>query len=189
MSGPFQLVARGSRALGRRVRAWRAVRAARESTQARFARAPVRRVLVICYGNIYRSPLFGEILRAEAGELLEVRSAGFHQKVGRESPPAYVELCASRGFTLARHRSAEVTSADLDWADTIVFMDRHNWAALEARAADPAKLVWAGALSEGKVEIEDPYGLPQPAVERIIGQLESAARRFIERVRGARVRP
>jgi hypothetical protein len=34
------------------------------------------------------------------------------------------------------------------------------------------------------VEIEDPYGRPAPEVDRIIGQLESSARRFIERVRG-----
>lgn len=187
--GPFQWVARASRALRRRVRAFRALRAARETTQARFARAPVRRVLVVCYGNIYRSPLFGEILRAEAGEMLEVRSAGFHQKSGRASPVPYVASCARRGFALDRHRSAVITPADLDWADTIVFMDRHNWSALEAQGADPAKLVWAGALSEGQVEIADPYDRPAPQVERIIGQLESAARRFIERVRGARVKP
>jgi protein-tyrosine phosphatase len=182
--GPFQVFSRGAGALRRRVRAWRAVRVARESTQARFAGAQVRRVLVVCYGNIYRSPLFGEILRAEAGDVIEVRSAGFHPKTGRASPPPYVEMCARRGFALAPHRSAAVTPDDLRWADTIVLMDRHNWGALEGAGADPAKLVWAGALSEGTVEIEDPYGRPAPEVDRIIGQLESSARRFIERVRG-----
>jgi len=190
MSGnPFNFFARASRALQRRIDAWRAVRAARESTQARFVRAPVRRVLVVCYGNIYRSPLFGEILKAEGGAMLEVRSAGFHQKTGRSSPAPYVALCAGRGFALDRHRSAVVTPADLDWADTIVFMDRHNWNSLASQGADPAKFVWAGALTEGTVEIEDPYNRPAPEVERIVGQLESSARRFIERVRGARVRP
>lgn len=187
--GPFQVFSRASGALRRRVRAWRAVRVARESTQARFMGTQIRRVLVVCYGNIYRSPLFGEILRAEAGDVLEVRSAGFHPKTGRTSPPPYVEMCARHGIALAAHRSAAVTPDDLRWADTIVFMDRHNWSALDGQGADPAKLVWAGALSEGTVEIADPYGRPTPEVERIIGQLVSAARRFIERVRGARAQP
>jgi protein-tyrosine-phosphatase len=64
---------------------------------------------------------------------------------------------------------------DVAWADAIVLMDRHNWLALEAMRVDPAKLVWAGVLAGGPVEIPDPYGLPEPEAERILARLERAA--------------
>jgi protein-tyrosine phosphatase len=176
--GPF---ARIRRALRQRERAWRSQRAARETAAVRFAGPPVRRVLVVCYGNIYRSPLFAEILKSDAKQL-EIRSAGFHPRAGRESPPDYVEMVAGHGVSLAAHRSMLASPADVAWADTIVCMDRHNWNALDLLGADAAKIVWAGALTEGDVEIPDPYGRPRPEVERIIGRIRDAARTFVAKV-------
>jgi protein-tyrosine phosphatase len=179
------LAGRITRALRQRWRAWKSMRAARATAVRRLGGAPVRRLLVVCYGNIYRSPLFAEILRAHYqgadGKQPEIRSAGFHPRAGRSSPPEYVVQCAGHGVTLDAHRSALTTPDDLAWADTIVCMDRHNWNALDLMGADSAKIVWAGALTEGNVEILDPYGRPEPEVEHIIGRIETAARQFIER--------
>lgn len=179
-------MARVARALRQRWRAWRSMRSARVAAEARLrVGTAVSRVLVVCYGNIYRSPLFAEILRAQAPRL-EVRSAGFHPRTGRESPSSYVTRCAARGVDLGAHRSALTAAADVAWADTIVCMDRHNWSALDLMGADVAKIVWAGALTEGDVEIPDPYGRPEPEVELIIGRIEAAARRFVERAGATR---
>jgi protein-tyrosine phosphatase len=179
------LIGRILRALRQRWRARASMRAAHATAERRLSGAPVRRVLVVCYGNIYRSPLFAEILRAESqsggDKQLEVRSAGFHARTGRQSPAEYVALAARHGVALGAHRSALTTPDDLAWADTIVCMDRHNWSALDLMGADTGKIVWAGALTEGRVEILDPYGRPEPEVERIVGRIEAAARRFIER--------
>jgi protein-tyrosine-phosphatase len=176
------LFARIPRALRQRLRAWRSMRAARDTAAARFAASPVRRVLVVCYGNIYRSPLFAELIRA-GGKQLEIRSAGFHPRAGRESPPEYVAMVAGQGVSLEAHRSALASPADVAWADTIVCMDRHNWNALDLLGADSAKIIWAGALTEGDVEIPDPYGRPVPEVEAIIRRIEAAARQFVAKAR------
>src|SRR5688572_31385329 len=116
--------------LGRRWRAARAVAGAGAATRSRLARGAIRRVLIVCYGNIYRSAFIAEYLRKHLGERVEVRGGGFHQKVGRPSPPDHVRMCAERGVDLAGHRSRCIDAADLEWADTIVLMDRHNWLAL-----------------------------------------------------------
>jgi protein-tyrosine-phosphatase len=168
------------RALHLRLRAARALRTARAATETRLRAGGIRRVLVVCYGNIYRSAYLGEFLRTHGGAGIDVRSAGFHQNAGRASPPRHVDMCRRRGISLDAHRSCVVTAGDLEWADTIVLMDRHNWAALEAMGAAPAKMLWAGALAGGDVEIHDPYGKDDAGAERILGRLEAAARRLVE---------
>jgi protein-tyrosine phosphatase len=124
-----------------------------------------QRILVLCYGNIYRSPFVAEYLRRalEASGESEIRSAGFHPEAGRASPAAFVAFVRDQaGLDLSGHRSRVVSEDDLGWADVIVIMDRHNWHAL-ARTGwrHRSKALWLGTLGgNGRPEIEDPYGKP-----------------------------
>lgn len=167
----------------RRLAASRAVRRARADTQARLAAAPVKRVLVICYGNIYRSAFLGRYLDDALRGVAEVRSAGFHQVSGRPCPERHVAAAARLGVNLQEHRSALLRKEDLEWADTILLMDRHNWAALEEAGADARKYVWTGALSEGPVEVVDPYQLTDESAAAITERLLRCGRGLTEIVR------
>jgi protein-tyrosine-phosphatase len=177
--------------LGRILRAIRlqlAVRRAMSSARADSLRAvasgPVRRVLVLCYGNIYRSPFAAEALRA-AVPTLEVRSAGFHRKEGRPSPEAHVRMSGAAGVDLSAHRSRAVTPEDMAWADLIVFMDRHNWAKLLERQAPAGKLVWLGALAPGDVEIPDPYGKSDAEAQVVVQRLKACTAALADSLRKA----
>jgi protein-tyrosine phosphatase len=161
--------------LRRRWRAARAVAAARADTRARLEALPMRRILVICYGNIYRSAFVGAWLRERLAGRAEVRSAGFHRKTGRPSPDRHIEMSRGFGVDLAAHRSALVTPEDLAWADTVILMDRHNWAALDELGVDHAKLVWLGALNDSGVEIADPYTLDDARALAGLRAMESAS--------------
>ena len=187
-AAPPGLIVRIIGALDRRLRAAIAVATARSTSRRRLRGAPIRRVLVVCYGNIYRSPFVGEALRGELGSQLEIRTAGFHSVTGRPSPGRHVEMSHRRSVALDAHRSRVITAGDLEWADTIVFMDRHNWHALVTMGAERAKLVWLGALSDGKVEIADPYEMDEPAAERLLGRLQAATRAFADAIRTQRSR-
>jgi protein-tyrosine phosphatase len=168
--------------LGRRWRAARAVSGASAATRARLERGAIRRVLVVCYGNIYRSAFIAEYLRQKLADRVEVRGGGFHSKVGRPSPPDHVRMCAERGVDLEGHRSRCIDASDLAWADTILLMDRHNWLALDAMDAEPAKLVWAGVLAGGPAEIVDPYGRAEGDARHIVDRLERAASELARRI-------
>ena len=72
---------------------------------------------------------------------------------------------------------------DLEWADTILLMDRHNWAALQEAGADSRKYVWAGALCEGPVEVVDPYQLTDQSAVAITERLLRSGRGFVENIR------
>ncbi len=90
-------------------------------------------VLVICHGNICRSPFAAALLAgrlAPAG--VRVGSAGF---IGpnRACPPEAVTAAARRGVDLAAHRSQLLTASAARSADLIVVMDPAQGRAIRDR--------------------------------------------------------
>lgn len=153
---------------------WRSLGAlwrAETTNRALLAALAPARLLVVCYGNIYRSPYAAAVLRSKLVRYCEARSSGFHPQVGRSSPADVLAFAARQGFDLSDHRSAVVSPADLHWADLIVVMDRHNWVDLMKRGANQRKLFWLGTL-DGDGEIEDPYGRPPAQAEAILRRVQ-----------------
>jgi protein-tyrosine-phosphatase len=138
----------------------------------------------VCYGNIYRSAFLAAHL-AQCGEgRWEVRSGGFHPVVGRSCPDRHVALASVHGVDLHGHRSALVTREVADWADLVVVMDRHNWHAVRALGVPGRKIVWAGAMTSGNVEIGDPYDASDAALARTIERLVEASDAIAESLAG-----
>lgn len=160
-------IRRAASAIAWRMRCQRAALTAGRHSRAVLESGSPRRLLVVCYGNIYRSPYAARLLGDRLGSAYEVRSTGFHRVADRPSPPAHVEMSLQSGVDLRAHRSTIVTAADLQWADAIVLMDRHHWQALRKLGADPEKLIWLGAL-DGGAEIADPYGKPEVDARRLM---------------------
>jgi protein-tyrosine phosphatase len=120
---------------------------------------PNRRVLLVCAGNICRSPTAEAVLRRLGSDHpsvdLEVRSRGTHDwNAGRRAHPAMTRIAAARGYDLSGHTAAQVTADDLAWADDILVMDDENLRQLAA--AHPPL---AGA---GRLRLLDPGGIPDP---------------------------
>ena len=166
------------RLAGRRVDRVVTLRRARTSSQRSVASHPrARRILVLCYGNICRSPYAAARLTERGAPLgVVVRSAGFYPVAGRTTPDEVREPARRRGVDLAAHRSAVVTSGDLAWADLVVIMDEKNKRELDALdAGAAAKTVWLGAFAEGgSVEIDDPYGEPPDAIEAVLTRIDAS---------------
>lgn len=171
------------KALSRRLRAYRALMTARRDTWRRLQSGPVRRILVVCYGNIYRSAFVAARLRDSLPGSVEVRGAGFHQVADRPAPPRHVQMSEKFGVFLAAHRSRTVSEGDVQWADTIILMDRHNWDGLFGLRAAGQKLVWFGAMTEGPIEISDPYELDDATAERIVQRMHQSCERFVSTLR------
>ena len=95
----------------------------RKAADALRARPRPRSMLVLCYGNICRSPVAAELLRRELAPLgIDVRSAGM---VGfnRPAPPEAVIAATRHNVDLAGHRSALITAELVRRADVIVVME------------------------------------------------------------------
>lgn len=154
---------------------WALGRAQQSSIRAVHDSRP-QRVLVVCYGNIYRSAFVGAWLNARQGSRLQVRSAGFHPVEARPSPARHVTMAGKLGVDLSRHFSARISESDIDWADLIILMDRRNWVALRRMGASPKKLAWLGAwASDGGTELPDPDKMDDESAANLLDRLASCA--------------
>lgn len=82
-------------------------------------------VLVLCVGNVCRSPIAEGILR-ERLPALRVESAGISALVGSAAEPHAVSLMAERGIDISSHRARQVATPLCKDADLILVMDRQQ---------------------------------------------------------------
>jgi len=147
------------------------------------------RVLMVCLGNICRSPTAEAVLRKklrEAGldDRIEVDSAGtapYHV----DSPPdaRAVAHGERRGLQMARLRGRQVARGDFDAFDFILAMDADNLANLQRMRPPGSKarleLLMSYAPDAGSTEVPDPYYGGAAGFERVLDLVESAADGFI----------
>jgi protein-tyrosine phosphatase len=142
---------------------------------------PTRRVLVVCAGNICRSPTAEAVLRLLGSDhpsmTLEVRSRGVHDwNVGRGAHRAMTRIAAGRGYDLSRHVAAQVSGDDLAWADEVLVMDDDNLRQLAGRYPDHAWRI--RLLDEGG--IPDPWLVDDdPAYSDSLDRIERAVRAYL----------
>jgi protein-tyrosine-phosphatase len=173
------------RKASKRLRVLLALRNAIADTEKRLANKNIRKILVLCYGNIYRSPLVAQYLRNKLGQEFEVRSAGFHPKSDRPSPEAHIKVCAEHQVDLSKHKSSVINNELVAWADVIVIMDKHNWYALVDYGDEAvSKVVWLGTLlGKQTKEICDPYGKPEEQLKDIVQQLLEFSDKLVMQLR------
>jgi len=145
---------------------------ARRCSVTRLRDGPIRRVLVVCHGNIYRSAFVSQYLMQHLPDAVCVRSGGFHPVAGRPAPERHVLYSRRYGVDLAEHRSAVIDSSDVQWADTIVLMDSRNWQALINLGAPRHRLIWLGVLDGAGVEIPDPDRLSDDEAAAVVDRLQ-----------------
>ena len=155
--------ARVRSALRRRaLRAWRATHAP----------------LILCFGNINRSPFAAALARRDRLRPAGARSAGFFPEPGRCSPAATVAAAARYGVDLSGHRSSCVTRAELAGAAAIFVFDLENVA--RVAASSPAAL-WrlhlVGSLDDDRsVLIADPHGRGDAALDQTLARIARRSR-------------
>jgi protein-tyrosine phosphatase len=82
----------------------------------------IHRVLVVCIGNICRSPMAEGLIRHALPEL-QVSSAGLGALVGHGADPIAVEIMAGVGIDISTHRARMLTEEIAREADLILVMN------------------------------------------------------------------
>lgn len=88
------------------------------------------KILMVCLGNICRSPIAEGVFKHEAAERgidLEVDSAGtsgFH--IGEAPDKRSIEFMRTVGIDISNQRARQITHQDLEQFDIIYAMDRNN---------------------------------------------------------------
>lgn len=149
----------------------------------------VAAVLMVCMGNICRSPTAEAVLRAR------LRGAGLHRRVAVDSAgtidhhagmapdPRAVRHGAARGYELHGLRARGVVPADFDRFRWILAMDEANLEWLRGRCP-PGSAAHVGLLLDhaprlGERAVPDPYYGPPAGFERVLDLVEAGCDGFV----------
>lgn len=127
-------------------------------------------ILIICIGNICRSPMAEVLLAsklANTSSSARVQSAGLNALIGRPADPMAQELMLERGMDLSEHRARQATPDILLGADLILTMSSGQQLEIEGKLPSVRGRVhrlgkWSG------YDIPDPYKRPMSAFEQAL---------------------
>ena len=154
------------------------------------------RLLMLCMGNICRSPMAEGALRArllQAGMADEVQvdsagTGGWH--AGDPPDPRAIATAAAHGVDIAGLRARKLEVGDFDRFDWILCADRVNLAQAQVRKPVTSQgrpvllLEWVGRRM--RREVPDPYEGGPRDFARAWALVDDAAARIVERVRAGR---
>ena len=148
------------------------------------------RVVVVCMGNICRSPMAEAVLRrqleaAGLGERVAVDSAGTYAGHAGDRPDRRGRAVAERrGYDLSGLRARGLAPEDTA-ADLVLAMDRGNLRRVRQVIGDHpgAQLFMAATGDAPTVEVPDPYYGGLDGFERVLDLIEAGAAAWVERLR------
>ena len=143
-------------------------------------------VLMVCLGNICRSPLAHGILESKAPEDWYVDSAGTSGWHDGERPDTRSIMTAKgRGLNIDQQRSRPFLAEDFERFDVIFAMDSSNCTNITRLAPDEVskekvRLIMNEAYPEENRQVPDPYTGGQRGFEDVYDMLELAIDKFLE---------
>ena len=151
------------------------------------------RILLVCMGNICRSPTAEGVVRYfikynDLGGVVEVDSAGTHGYHVGEAPDGRTQRAASvRGYNLSQMRARKVARQDLDYFDLILAMDKSNLDNLQRMASPEQKgklrLFMDYSKSFDDDEVPDPYYGLGHGFDLVLDMVEDAARGLVDELK------
>jgi len=139
-------------------------------------------ILVVCVGNICRSPMAEGLLRSPLRERgISVSSAGLGALVGRGADPIAVELMAEREIDISGHRARQIDTDLVRGADLILVMEK--WQQRQMESDFPmahGRVYRIGHWNDA--EVPDPYKKPRAAFETALAAIERGSKHWIEKL-------
>ena len=135
-------------------------------------------VLMVCTGNICRSPMAAGLLKhylsADLKERIEVSSAGTHALHGHQAQEQAVAAMARLGIDIGHHRARQITREIARTADLTLVMEAAHVGMIKRLMGwgkNKPRLISEFNPERSAHDIEDPYGLPREAYDECIRTL------------------
>lgn len=137
-------------------------------------------ILVICIGNICRSPIAEGLLKHALPEK-KVYSAGIGAMIGYPADPFSIQLMQEQGIDISAHRAQSLTSWMVSEADIILTMDLDQKRFIEQKySTSKGKVFRLGEF--GKYDIPDPYQQDLDIFRQTYGLIAQGVDALIERI-------
>jgi len=147
------------------------------------------KILMVCLGNICRSPLAEGILSLKGKHLnLEVDSAGtaaYH--IGKQPDIRSIEIANKYTIDLNQQRARQFSRADFDKFDIIYAMDTNNYAHLISLASteterNKIRMILNEINPKAYQSVPDPYYGGENDFQDIYNMLDKACDKIIQNI-------
>lgn len=151
------------------------------------------RVLVVCKGNVCRSPYAEAVLNKLGGGRVVARSKGtrsWHN--GGPADATATRVASERGYDLSHHVARELTETELLWADEVLAVDRETLDCLALRPEQFGRDTLRLLMFNG-MDVPDPYKQSDDEFHRAFTMIEEGVERYLidmrENLKGSSVPP
>lgn len=139
-------------------------------------------ILVVCVGNICRSPT-GERLLQKKLPGLNITSAGIRALVGKDADFQAIKTALKHGTVVAGHTARQLTAGMCEKADLILVMEQnHIDQVADILPAARSKTMLFGQWLQQK-NIPDPFRQSDEMFETVYQQLDAAAEQWAGKLR------
>ena len=146
----------------------------------------INNILIICVGNICRSPMAESMLQFKAkqrGMQANVISAGIAACQGKPAHKYTNQILKEYGLDASNHVAMQVNRDLMNWADLVLVMENGHKQHLESKYLESRGKVYRLGEWLGK-EIEDPIGKPVEMFEDAFKTMHYAAEAWMNRLVG-----
>ena len=147
------------------------------------------KVLMVCLGNICRSPLAEGILKSKVdNHQVFVDSAGTGSwHIGNSPDPRSIEVARQYGLDISSQRGRQFSTKDFLEFDHIFVMDNSNYddvikLAKNASDKDKVSLILDELFPDENVDVPDPYYGGDHGFEQVYQMLDKACEKIVNRL-------
>lgn len=142
-----------------------------------------QRILVVCTGNICRSPMAAALLRERLRDRgVEVHSAGIAALVHRPADPLAQQVMEAHGHDISAHRAQQATQAMLSTMDLILTLEQLHCDWIHSRYPQLHGRVHKLTRWRGNADIADPYGRTKTEFEQAYAEIEPCIEDWAQRL-------
>ncbi len=147
------------------------------------------KILMVCLGNICRSPLAEGIMRSKLSEDFTVDSAGTGGWHAGELPDKRsIATAKNRGLDITNQRARQFKKSDFEIFDHIFVMDNSNYKDVLAlapneEAKSKVKLILNEIFPNENVDVPDPYYGGQDGFENVFDMLDQACEEIARKLK------
>ncbi|WP_370226110.1 low molecular weight protein-tyrosine-phosphatase [Mesoflavibacter sp.] len=146
------------------------------------------KILMVCLGNICRSPLAEGILKSKLDSNFIVESAGtaaYH--VGNKPDPRSIAVASQNGLNITNQRARKFNKQDFEDFDIIYAMDNSNYQNIIALAEndqqkEKVKLILNESFPDKNLDVPDPYYGGEKGFENVYNMLDNACEIIAKRI-------